>query len=245
MKSTDWISNYVPRKNPTLRLFCFPYAGGGGVIFRDWAKALPEHIDVCPIEPPGRFARRTEPQPQSMEQFISGMERALGNLVDLPFACFGYSLGGWMALEWARALRRRHGVQPQAMILAASRAPQAPPRAPPISQLPRPTFMQQVQMRYGAFDPVVMAEPDLLAIVAEIMHNDLRLLEGYRHQSEEPFACPLTAIGGTEDPGVTAQDLEGWKVHTSGPFTLRQLGGGHFFIRSHGRQLLDLLRAAL
>jgi medium-chain acyl-[acyl-carrier-protein] hydrolase len=58
--TTSWVPYRRPRQKPTMRLFCFPHAGAGGYIFRDWAKELPDEIDVCAIEPPGKLARLTE-----------------------------------------------------------------------------------------------------------------------------------------------------------------------------------------
>jgi medium-chain acyl-[acyl-carrier-protein] hydrolase len=245
MNRSDWLSNHVPRPNATLRLFCFPYAGGGAVMYKDWARQLPEHVEVCAIEPPGRFARRKESQPASMEEFITGLAGALGELHDLPYVCFGYSLGAWMAFEWARWLRRAHQAEPRALVMAASRAPQVPSRVPAISHQPIDRFAREVQVRYGAFDPIVAADPDLRRLVISIMQVDLRLLESYACQPEAPFACPIVALGGTDDPGVRRPDLEAWSVHSSGACEVTMLGGGHFFIQTLGKDVLERVRAVL
>lgn len=39
--ATPWISHYKPKAQAFFRLFCFPYAGGGASIFRDWREILP------------------------------------------------------------------------------------------------------------------------------------------------------------------------------------------------------------
>ena len=44
-----------------MRLFCFPYAGGGATLYRDWAAHLPAGVQVIPVELPGRGARLREP----------------------------------------------------------------------------------------------------------------------------------------------------------------------------------------
>ena len=48
------------RANPKIRLFCFPYGGGGASIYREWQKNLPDSIEVCPIQLPGREDRMNE-----------------------------------------------------------------------------------------------------------------------------------------------------------------------------------------
>ena len=35
-----WLMCLAPRPLAAARLFCFPYAGGGGGAFREWAEAL-------------------------------------------------------------------------------------------------------------------------------------------------------------------------------------------------------------
>ena len=56
-----WIVCPYPRSHPKLRLLCFPYAGGSAWIFRAWAQQLPDTIEVCAIELPGRGKRMAEP----------------------------------------------------------------------------------------------------------------------------------------------------------------------------------------
>jgi medium-chain acyl-[acyl-carrier-protein] hydrolase len=41
-----------------LRLFCFPYAGSGAAIYRDWPAGFPPSIEVCAVELPGRGSMR-------------------------------------------------------------------------------------------------------------------------------------------------------------------------------------------
>ena len=40
-----------------LRLFCFPYAGGGAAAFRTWPESLPDSVALCGVQPPGRENR--------------------------------------------------------------------------------------------------------------------------------------------------------------------------------------------
>ena len=48
----------LPRAHPReMRMFCFPYAGGGASIYRGWGASLPADIEVCPVQLPGRESR--------------------------------------------------------------------------------------------------------------------------------------------------------------------------------------------
>ena len=57
MTSTPTANPWIPLKpnsSASLRLFCFPYAGGNSYIFRPWLDRVPKTIEICPIELPGR-----------------------------------------------------------------------------------------------------------------------------------------------------------------------------------------------
>ncbi len=43
-----------------LRLFCFPYAGGAAAAFRMWPAFLPDTVELCGVQPPGRENRISE-----------------------------------------------------------------------------------------------------------------------------------------------------------------------------------------
>jgi len=41
-----WVTRSVPKPNAELRLFCFPYAGGGSVIYHHWSPYLSDAVEV-------------------------------------------------------------------------------------------------------------------------------------------------------------------------------------------------------
>src|SRR5690349_9207995 len=106
LPSSRWVVRRRPRDDAPLRLFLVPHAGAGAVIYHEWPSSFPDSIDVCAIDPPGRFARCNEAQHRDVCTFARDMAAALLPYVDRPFAFFGYSLGALMAFECARELRR-------------------------------------------------------------------------------------------------------------------------------------------
>jgi surfactin synthase thioesterase subunit len=56
-----WILRPRPNPRAALRLFCFPYAGGGASIYRTWPAYLHADIEVVAVQLPGREERMCEP----------------------------------------------------------------------------------------------------------------------------------------------------------------------------------------
>lgn len=244
-RSTPWFVRRVPREQPKLRLFLFPYAGGGSVIFRGWENDFPAEIDVCAVEPPGRFGRFQDRGISDVHEFAAAFERAVDPFLDVPIAFFGYSLGALMAFQCARQLRSRRQLEPTHLMVAAHRAPHMPKRLQPISGKPDAAFIQEIERRYGPFDAVIKAEREMFEAVLGIMRTDFKMLEGYDYAPEAPFACPILALGGVEDGNVLATELDGWREHTSADFRFESLPGGHFFLRESGAALRQLIRNQL
>lgn len=48
-----WVIVFNPQPRPHMRLVCFPYAGGDAKIFRDWAVAMSEGVEVIGLLYPG------------------------------------------------------------------------------------------------------------------------------------------------------------------------------------------------
>lgn len=241
---TRWLLRKSTGRNPQLRLFCFPHAGAGGVLYSRWLNTFPEAIDVCAVDPPGRLSRLKEPAPASMAELVAALDVALDDYLDLPFAVFGYSLGALTAFEWCRSIRRRLGREPECLIVAAAGAPQLGSYPQSISELPGGEFLRALEQRYGAIDPVLRDEPRMLELIVEIMRNDLRLLEQYQYTAGQPFACPLVAFGGSKDRGAPSERIAAWHTQTSGPFHARLFEGEHFFIRAHGSALVEAVQSA-
>src|SRR5215467_15883288 len=88
-----WIR--CPRPNPAarLRLFCFPFAGGGASAYRPWADASPRHMEVCPVQLPGHEDRFQEQPLTNANAMAREVAREIGSLSEKPYALFGQSMG--------------------------------------------------------------------------------------------------------------------------------------------------------
>ncbi|HVZ36789.1 MAG TPA: alpha/beta fold hydrolase, partial [Polyangiaceae bacterium] len=177
----------------------------------------------------------------SIFEFAQAAARALEPLLDVPFAVFGYSLGALMAFEWLRVVRRKQGREATHLVTAACAAPHLQRRLSPISGEPDPIFVRELELRYGPFDAVIKGDPALFEVIVKIMRRDMAMLESYHYQNDEPFACPLLALGGAADPSVLPDELQAWCAQTQAKFAQRHFPGGHFFLRSSGQALRETI----
>lgn len=239
MSVSKWIAPYHKR-NPqaAIRLFCFPYAGGGASVFARWMKDLPPDIEVCPVQLPGRENRISEPCLTGVKDVAARAAEALAPYFDMRFAFFGHSLGALIAYELAQTLRRTRGAQPQHLIVSAHRAPQSPFPLAPTWQLPDADLKRRLVELNGT-PKEVLRHPELLELVLPLIRADFRLDETYTHPSDyEPLDCPITVFGGLHDTETSGADLQSWRAVTHARFELRMLDGDHFFIHSHAAALI-------
>jgi medium-chain acyl-[acyl-carrier-protein] hydrolase len=225
-----WILRPRPNPGAALRLLCFPYAGGGGSVFRTWANALPADIELWVIELPGRETRFKERPFQELAPLVAALTDAVGPQLQAPFAIYGHSLGATIGLCFARELRRRSLGGPVHLFASGRRAPQLPEPAP-MSRLPEPQFLAGLR-QLGGIPDAVLAEPELMAIFVPILRADFAVSEAELPAPDEPLDCPITVLGGTTDEKATIAELEAWRIQTRAAFEREMFPGGHFFIQS-------------
>lgn len=225
----SWIPFRKPRPEARLRLFCFPYAGAGALIFRNWSESLPTDVEVCPVQLPGRGTRLTERPFTQLSPLVEALAQALVPLVDRPFAFFGHSLGALISFELARRVRRRYGVHPVHLFVSAGRAPQIAHRGPLIHTLPEKEFLAELRGLNGT-PSELLDHKELMEIMLPLLRADFALYETYVYSTEPPLNCPISAFGGLQDRRVIDSDLEAWRAQTSFSFSLLMFPSDHFFL---------------
>ncbi|WP_017660868.1 thioesterase II family protein [Baaleninema simplex] len=229
---TPWIPQFNSNNADELRLFCFPYAGGGTLSFRGWRDRFPSNIGVYPIELPGRGFRLQEPLLTNLSSIVEAIAPVIYPYLDKPFAFFGHSMGALIAFELTRLLRKNYRIKPLRLCVSGRCAPQTPPIVPPIHQLPEPEFIEALRRLNGTPNEVFQ-NSELLALVLPILRADFSVVETYSYRPEDPLSCPISIFGGLNDPETTIDFLEAWKIQTNHQTSFYMLSGDHFFIHSN------------
>lgn len=226
----------------SIRLFCFPYAGGSTVSFRSWQGVMPGEIQLCPVEYPGRGRRILEPLCTGLPDLLDDLTPLILKSQEKPFAFFGHSLGALVAFEMTRRLRKIGGPQPLALFVSGYSAPHLPRSSEPMHTLPEDQFIQQLR-EYNGTPEEVLQNPEIMEMVMPILRADFAVAETYFHESEPALEVPLISFGGLEDRDVPLAELEAWREYTEKRFQVRMFPGDHFFLHSAEDRLLgELIR---
>ena len=244
--ATSWVAMHRPRPEARLRLFCLPFAGGGASSYRTWHEELPRHIEVVPVQFPGREDRFREEPLSQLHELVGGMVSGLlPFMATLPFAFFGHSLGAIVALEATRTLAGSGAPMPRHLILSARSAPQLPLRRTPVRNLSQADIAQWMR-RVGGTPQQVLDNQELMDLLVPALRADLEIDDTYQSTPDFVLSCPLTVVGGDQDDEALPHELQAWSPYTRNSFALHVLKGNHFFPFNESRSaVLSLIAATL
>ncbi|MEU6172118.1 alpha/beta fold hydrolase [Streptantibioticus parmotrematis] len=241
-----WLLRFPARPDARLRLLCLPGAGSAAAMYRSWSRELPDDVEVCAVQLPGRAGRLRETPFTAMEPLADALAEVLAAELDRPAVLFGHSLGSLIGYEVACRLRDAGADgEVRELMVAAHRAPRLGSAGLAYHRLPTEQLMT-VMAGLGGTPADVLARPELVRLAEPAMRADFEVDYTYRHRDRPPLALPVSVFGGTGDTTVSEAELAQWRTHTTGEFTLRMLPGDHFFHEGpSGAELLSLIGARL
>ena len=235
---SPWLQR-TPSATVAGRVFCIPHAGCGTSVFRNWP---PERggIEFLPVELPGRLTRFTDPMPETVQELAGAMVTGLEPYLDVPFAFFGHCWSALPAYEATVLLERAGPATPARLFVSSLMAPQDEV----IGRLMNMTEAQLgPELAKSVRDMGSNPHPELVAIYANVLHDDLAMAGRYVASDPGPLACPITAIGWHDDDEVTPQQMTGWAK--CGDATFPVFPGRHDRLVEAPPELLAALCAGL
>lgn len=227
-----------------MTLYCFPYAGAGPATYASWPQRLAPAIQVKAIRLPGRGTRSREPLIDKMQVLVEMLAHEIEpGLGHESFAMFGHSLGAFLAFEVAKIVFERSRKRPAVLIVSGAPAPHL--RSPRWSTEGL-SDDQMVQLLKGmdGTPAAVFEDAELRSYVLPLIRADFNLLSNYILEPTEPLNCPILVLRGDCDPDVSVEGADGWKEYTTGPVKVMSLRGGHFFIHSAEKIVLNVIKKA-
>jgi acyl transferase domain-containing protein/surfactin synthase thioesterase subunit/acyl carrier protein len=268
--SGKWL--IAPRPNPhaKVRLFCFPYAGGGLVSFRSWPQLLDDSVEVVAVEPPGRGTRIDETAIDDLGTFVDRLLPEMIDWLDRSAAFFGHCLGGLTMFATLCTLPEGCTEFIQHAFACGVRPPHLLKR--------RGTFEDNLlydTMLHQDFDVTVplyaqsdeiftsiirqfdtpaadrmLDIPQLRKALLPTIRAEFAMADRYEYRPVRPFSFPISSFVGDVDPWVSQQHSAGWGELTRGRFTHHVRTGSHFLMAEDREFILktignELVPAAL
>ena len=244
LASNPWIGFHHARPSAQSRLFCFPYAGAGASVFRTWPALLSRSVEICGMQYPGREQRVDEPYCTDILVLAETLAAELAPYLTTRFAFFGHSLGALVAYEVTRILRDRHLPMPARLFISGRHAPHLASRHNPLHRLPDPQFIACMR-QFNALPVEVFGNSELLSLLVPILKADFAMGENYIYVDGPPLTVPMSVFAGPGDPGISPEDLTAWRELAAGPFEWKQFPGGHLFLHSRRRELIETIVGSL
>ena len=231
-KASDWIAADPTRcstQKTRIRLFCFPYAGGGTAPFYAWTKHFYPEIEFLRVQLPGRESRLRETAFIDISNLVEAISVELLPWLDLPFAFFGHSMGALIAFETTIRLREIAGPKPTHLFISNFRAPHLSDPDPISPDLPDDQFVERL-LQYEGMPQAILDNSELMELLLPILRSDFSVINSYHFRQREPIDCPITLFGSLGDPKIHRYEMEAWSSHTSAFFYSYYYQGGHFYI---------------
>ena len=235
---------FNPSSSAELRLICIPYAGGSANVSFDWAKNLPQQVEVCAVQMAGRQNRLDEPPMTRWQDVVDELVRDVAMFAEKPFALYGHSLGALISFELARRLQTAPGISPSIVFVSACRAPDlVVSDERPIHELTDQEFERKLR-RYKGTPEAFFSHSELKQLLLPMLRADFEMYHRYRFAPGAQLRCPMVALGGISDQ-IESEQIAQWQFHTAGSFRMQMLPGDHFFLHKYQEDVLHVIEQEL
>lgn len=241
-----WIVTPHPRPDAKYRMFCFPYAGAGPVVFQDWHEALSPEIEVCAVHLPGRAARLGESPLTRIEQMKKAVAGAMGPMLDKPVIFFGHCMGAIVMYEVAAQLKLTAGIEPHHVFVSGCMAPHLY-NSPMVYALGEQKFLEVLDLISFTSAGALHKDKEVLDLMTPMLRADFEAVAHYAEAKTDDvvFSAPITGFAANHDLFAAPCAMRAWGGYTSSEFRLNLLDGDHYFIESDRDIILDEINHTL
>lgn len=231
-KNSEWLIRSGNSQNSRIRLFCFPYAGGGIQTYAQWKKVLPDFVELISVQPPGRGARIMEPAFSCIHELVERLFIEYLTVNDKPCVFYGHSMGGWVALALCNKLMKAGHALPRHLILAGCRPPGSVRRPVPVTELNNAQFIEVLRKLKGT-PPQILENEEFLSLYLPTLRADFQAVDEFKCEPEEKLPVPASLFYGLEEEAGMVDLLQGWSDYFSVQPAYHSVQGGHFFVESN------------
>ncbi len=238
-KVVNWFT--IPKANPnaSFRVFCFHDAGGSASLFNGWENLLDNATtELVLVEMPGRGRRMEETPYVDFQTFMRDIMPSIIPMLNKPYIFLGHSMGGMVAYEIVRELRRRKLALPETLYISSTSGLGAYEK----KQVDYTLSDDELVQMYPHLALSNVGDVEIQSLMINILRADLQFLYHYEFITEEPLNIPIIAIHGSEDERVKRNQIEQWEKETAVSFNLISRTGGHRYIEHDGAFVAQLVQ---
>lgn len=222
-----------------IKLFAIPFSGGNAYSYSAFKKYLPENIELCSLELPGRGKRFSEPLLTSIDAMTEDLFGQIKNILNGPYAIFGHSLGALLGVTLCRYISRKGVNLPLILILSGQTAPSLIKQDKRHS-LPDEEFISILREMEGTPEEL-LRDKDFIRFFLPIIRADFQAIESYSYSPPENMPdTPVSVVLGSREC-ISDEDAALWKLETKNAVSIDRLEGGHFFIFNDTENLCRLI----
>lgn len=223
------------------------HAGGSAAHFEPLVKALPSEIRPMAVDLPGRGRRWREAPVTTIDEAVDSLMDAVSS-IDGPFSVFGHSLGAYVGLALAARLEET-GARSRCGTLFASansgpRGAVLPFEGSPLSTTDEEIF-EITAKSGGGLSQQILDHPQLRRRTADLLRSDFSISQSFLSKQRRTVTeADIVVCHGTDDI-FTAEQLDQWRLNTTGSTEMCLFLGGHFYVEQNISELVETIARRL
>lgn len=230
----------------SIKLFCIPYSGGNAYSYSEFKKFLPENIELCNLELPGRGKRILEPLLGSIEEMTEDLFLQIKNKIDGKYVIFGHSLGALLSLTLCRYIAKKRLNLPVTLFVSGQAAASLI-KPDDTFALPDDLFLNMLRKMEGTPEEL-LADESFVKYFLPVIRADFKSISCYKYEpSDVSIKTPIAVLLGTKE-NISDEDALAWQKETDMSISINRFEGGHFFIFNNTseicRHIVDKINGA-
>ncbi|MEV6766969.1 alpha/beta fold hydrolase [Streptomyces sp. NPDC051105] len=238
------LKNLSPDRPVSLcTVVCFPYAGGGARVFRDWPRRLSRLVNVFAVQLPGREERLSEPPEADAERVVAELCAAIEPVVEEKVILFGHSLGAVLAARVAQELLGDRGESDAVLFVSGRRSPWSGPLSSGARGLADDELVERLRSMGGGRAQLA-SEAEFVRLMLPALKADLHLSDAALGIREHGVPIPVIGLYGRHDVGTPLSHVRQWSRFTTGGFRSAEIDGDHYFVEGNVASVTAIVDAA-
>lgn len=237
-----WLTLFDTHKQTDARLFCFPYAGAGSLIFKKWSVLFP--FEIASVLLPGREHRLHDKPILNIKLIAKKVVQHLKRYLDKPYAFYGHSMGGLVMYEVLIELKQQGLPLPFYLFPSGVVAPHLY-SIPNYHAYSDEQLLELLNRIDNTASQVLFKDNEFKKALLPIIRMDFRIAAAYPKQRSaiQSLGIPILAMLGSNDDFASEVGIHEWQRYTTTSFEVAKYSGNHYFIESQREAIVkDITR---